>query len=72
MGKNEYEAMDVACGPYCTFVVGRLQAKGVIEVDEPECREILAGLKKILLENQTLHHFFQRSSTGANKGAGVG
>jgi hypothetical protein len=20
---NEYQAIDVACGPYCTFVIGR-------------------------------------------------
>ena len=52
--RDEYEAVDVACGPYCTFVVGRLQPKDEIEVEEHECKEILKGLKKELLEKGTL------------------
>ena len=67
----------MACGPYCTFVVGRLQSKAVIEVEEQECREILDGLKKVLLEKGTLFNFFDsiaknKEGAGANKGDGAG
>jgi len=51
----EYEAIDVACGPHCTFVVGKrhdprkyVRDDVFIEMDEPEYKQILTELKKHL------------------------
>ena len=70
---SEYKAIDVACGPYCTFVVGRLREDPFIQVDEPECKDILKELERFLRRDGSLLPFFEgpKASGGAKRGAGA-
>ena len=70
---TEYKAIDVACGPYCTFVVARLREDPFIQVDEPECKDILKELEAKLRRQGSLVPFFARDKDGggAKRGAGA-
>jgi len=59
-GGAEFKAIDVACGPYSTWVVGRRSAKAnLVYDDDVEGRTILKKLRDILRETGTLVRFFE-------------
>ena len=57
-GVNEYRAIDVACGPFNTWVVARKEDKTKLVYDDAEGKEILKELRKILDDEGTLIRFF--------------
>lgn len=46
---REYKAIDVAAGPFCTFAIGKQLDSPFLPVEDAESREILLGLRKVLL-----------------------
>ena len=58
-GVNEYRAIDVACGPFNTWVVARKEDKAKLVHEEAEGKEILKELRRILDDEGTLIRFFQ-------------
>ena len=59
VGVSEFRAVDVACGPYSTWVVGSKAAKPSLGYDDdPEGAAILKRLRGVLYEENTLVRFF--------------
>lgn len=67
---REYKAIDVAAGPFCTFAIGKQLDSPFIPVEDAESREILLGLRKVLLAERTLLKFFGLHETKKGKPAG--
>jgi len=67
MDANEYRAIDVACGPYSTWVIASKAERCFLNFDEAEGREILRHLRKVLLREGTLARFFELHKRDENK-----
>jgi len=56
---REYKAIDVAAGPFCTFAIGKQMDGPFLGAPESEeINDILRGLRKQLLAQETLLKFF--------------